>query len=88
MAERTGLERDPRKEINKLLFQKRRRSPQHPPRYPDLPVANFNTMPDLSSLKLPPSLAPLDVLYAKTVLQIHPQLLNLPSPQCQRPPLR
>jgi hypothetical protein len=47
-----------------------------------LPVAAFNAMPYLSSLKLPPDLAPLDLLYAETVLQLHPQLLNLPNPSC------
>jgi hypothetical protein len=48
----------------------------------DLPVATFNTMPNLSSLKLPPNLAPLDLLYAETVLQLHPQLANLQNPSC------
>jgi hypothetical protein len=74
--------RDPRKEINKLLFPKRRRSPHCPPRSPDLPVATFDTMPDLSSLKLPPDLAPLDLLCIKTVLQLRPELPNLQNPSC------
>ena len=74
------------RDSNKLLFPKRRRSPHYPPRSPDLPVdlpvATSDTMPDLSSLRLPPDLVPLDLLYIKTVVQLRPELANLQNPSC------
>jgi hypothetical protein len=39
-------------------------------------------MPDLSTLRLPPDLVPLDLLYIKTVVQLRPELANLQNPSC------